>query len=92
MFGGSRDGVCESVRAAIEPRPGYGESLEGESIGVEFDATGDSGRGLDDEFESTEDIVDRRFIHEGLERSVNRGPRSMDDLPIILELSTSLSA
>jgi len=51
---------------------------------------GDSGRGLAEEFESRDDIVDRRFIHEGLDRTVNRGPRSNDDLPTILVLSSSL--
>jgi hypothetical protein len=38
----------------------------------------------------TEDIVDKRFIQDGLDRRVSREPRSRDDFTDTLELSTSV--
>jgi hypothetical protein len=79
-----RDDCCESLGAVDEPRRRY----EGVSFRIWF--IGDSGRRLNDELKSTEDIVDKRFIHDGLECRVSRELRSRDDFADALELSTSV--
>src|SRR5436190_20091311 len=88
LFGPKRDGgleeCCESLAAVDEPRRRYG----GVSFRIWF--IGDSGRRLKDELVSTEDMVDKRFIQDGLERRVSRDPRSSDDFTDTLELSTSV--
>jgi hypothetical protein len=73
LFGGRGAVGDDPTIGTVEP------ALEKPAEPLDWETVGDSGRGLDDalDVELREvDMAERRFIQEGLVRSVRRGPKS----------------